>query len=64
VQTAVAAAVAKQSKKAAAVAAEAAAAKESRARTELEGAVKNEEHKLKKVLEVQQQLEKLVAGGG
>lgn len=62
VKTAVAAAVAKQSKKAAAVAAEAAAAKDSRARSELEGAVKNEEHKLKKVAEVQQRLDALVAG--
>jgi hypothetical protein len=64
VKSAVAAAVAKQSKKLAAVGAEAAAAKDSRARTELEGAVKNEEHKLKKVTEVQQQLDRLLAAGG
>jgi hypothetical protein len=59
---ATASAVAKQTKKAAAVAAEAAAAKDSRARTELEGAIKNEEHKLKKVQEAQQQLDALAAG--
>jgi len=63
VQSAVSTAVAKQSKKVTTVAAEAATAKDSRARTELEAAVKNEEHKLKKVQEVQQRLEALVAGG-
>jgi cysteinyl-tRNA synthetase len=63
VTAAVAAAAAKQGAKVAAVAAEAGAAKDSRARGELEGAVKNEEHKLKKVQQVQQQLEALVAGG-
>lgn len=57
------AAAEKQAKKAKAVAAEVAAATDSRQRTELESAVKNEEHKLKKVQEAQQQLEAVLAGG-
>ncbi|KIY91396.1 cysteinyl-tRNA synthetase [Monoraphidium neglectum] len=63
-RAAVAAAAEKQAAKAKSVASEAAAAADSRARSELEGAVKNEEHKLRKVVEVQQRLEELAAGGG
>lgn len=62
-QQAVEAAVNKQSTKLAATEQQAATTTDSRQRTELEGAVKNEQHKLKQVQEVVAQLQQLLAGG-
>lgn len=56
-------AVAKQAKKAEGTAQQAAIATDSRQRSELEAAVKNETHKLGQVQEVAQKFEALMAGG-
>uniref|UniRef100_A0A383W906 cysteine--tRNA ligase n=1 Tax=Tetradesmus obliquus TaxID=3088 RepID=A0A383W906_TETOB len=63
IEAAVQAAVSKQAKKQQAMAAQAAAATDSRQRTELEAAVKNEEHKAKQLQQVQEAFAALVAGG-
>lgn len=62
IEAAVQAAVSKQAKKQQAMAAQAAAATDSRQRTELEAAVKNEEHKAKQLQQVQEAFAALVAG--
>jgi 3-oxoacyl-ACP reductase-like protein len=62
VDAAIQAAVSKQAKKQQAMVAQAAAAADSRQRTELEAAVKNEEHKAKQLQQVQESFAALVAG--
>lgn len=60
---AIAAAAAKQAKKEAGLAAQAAAASDSRQRSDLEAALKNEAHKGKQLADMAAQLEALMAGG-
>ncbi len=55
-------AIAKQTKKQTETVAKAESSTDSRQRTELEAAAKNEEHKLKKVQEVQRAFQQLTAG--
>jgi hypothetical protein len=62
IEAAVQAAVSKQAKKQQAVAAQAAAATDSRQRTELEAAVKSEEHKARQLQQVQEKFAALLAG--
>ena len=63
-QAAIQAAVDKQAKKQQAIAAQVSAATDSRQRTELEGALKNEEHKQRQLQQVQQAFAALIAGAG
>ncbi|KAF6262603.1 tRNA synthetases class I (C) catalytic domain-containing protein [Scenedesmus sp. NREL 46B-D3] len=63
IEAAVRAAVSKQAKKQQAIAAQVAAATDSRQRTELEAAVKIEEHKARQLQQVQEALAALLAGG-
>lgn len=62
IEAAVRAAVSKQAKKQQAIAAQVAAATDSRQRTELEAAVKIEEHKARQLQQVQEALAALLAG--
>lgn len=62
IQAAIHAAVSKQAKKQQAMLAQVAAATDSRQRTELEAALKNEEHKAKQLQQVQESFAALVAG--
>lgn len=62
IQAAIQAAVDKQAKKQAAMAAQVSSTTDSRQRTELEGALKNEEHKQKQLQKVQADFAALTAG--
>jgi hypothetical protein len=62
IQSAIQSAIDKQSKKQAAIADQVSSTTDSRLRTELEGALKNEEHKQKQLQQVQEKFAALTAG--